>query len=53
MRKAMRGCEKQALLEVFCACERRFEEKVPVERIECNRWPDEDLDDVCLQKSEA
>jgi len=28
---------KQASLKVFCACEQRSEEKVPAEKIDCNR----------------
>ena len=27
-------------------------ENVPVEKTDCSRWPDADLDEICLQRSE-
>ena len=43
----------QPSLKVLCACERRFEKNVPAGKVECTRWPDADIDEMCLQKSEA
>ena len=40
----------QASLKVFCAYERRSDENVPAEEIECNRWSYTDLDEKCQQK---
>jgi len=43
----------QASLKVLSTCEHRSEKNVPAEKIECNRWPDVDLDEKCLQKFEV